>query len=75
MAGAPKPLPNHLQHTPLTKPNTPNLVWVHLDVWGQRKLVFYALPEKKIAAGAVKGQGGRWGAFLVQLRANRLILN
>tara|TARA_B100000676_G_C17240219_1_gene418272 strand:- start:120 stop:404 length:285 start_codon:yes stop_codon:yes gene_type:complete len=30
--GAPKPLRNHLQRTPLTKPSATKLVWAHMDV-------------------------------------------
>ena len=37
--------------------------------------MFYALAEKKIAAGAVNWEGGRRRPFLVQLRANRLEVN
>ena len=29
---APKPLRNHLQRTPLTKPSATKLVWTHMDV-------------------------------------------
>ena len=70
--GAPKPLRNHLQRTPLTKPSAPKLVWTHMDVWEPRFMVFYASSGENFAAGAAQRKGEPQGPKLPQPRVNRL---